>query len=102
MGGAHTRRTDRRWGSKVLEWQSRTGKRSVGRPPTGGQTKGVHKGRHLSWSGPVIGLDDESLEFVYLVRNESGAACFQASLSLSSSGVPKVITINRSNSGFFL
>ncbi|CAH2225784.1 jg23401 [Pararge aegeria aegeria] len=23
-----------RWGSKVLEWRSRTGKRSVGRPPT--------------------------------------------------------------------
>ncbi|CAH2240102.1 jg6356 [Pararge aegeria aegeria] len=28
------RRKDRRWGPKVLEWQPRTGKRSVGRPPT--------------------------------------------------------------------
>ncbi|CAH2265183.1 jg16839 [Pararge aegeria aegeria] len=28
------RRTDGRWGSKVLEWRPRTGKRSVGRPPT--------------------------------------------------------------------
>ncbi|CAH2266230.1 jg17809 [Pararge aegeria aegeria] len=25
---------DGRWGPKVLEWQPRTGKRSVGRPPT--------------------------------------------------------------------
>ncbi|CAH2244743.1 jg24425 [Pararge aegeria aegeria] len=29
-----TRRTDGRWGSKVLEWQPRTGKRNVGRPPS--------------------------------------------------------------------
>ncbi|CAH2265633.1 jg15717 [Pararge aegeria aegeria] len=28
------RRTDGRWCSKMLEWQPRTGKRSVGRPPT--------------------------------------------------------------------
>ena len=28
------RRTDGRWGRKVLEWRPRTGKRSVGRPPT--------------------------------------------------------------------
>ncbi|CAH2234472.1 jg1614 [Pararge aegeria aegeria] len=28
------RRTDGRWGLKVLEWRLRTGKRSVGRPPT--------------------------------------------------------------------
>ncbi|CAH2226501.1 jg26440, partial [Pararge aegeria aegeria] len=28
------RRRDGRWGPKVLEWQHRTGKRSVGRPPT--------------------------------------------------------------------
>ncbi|CAH2234461.1 jg17763 [Pararge aegeria aegeria] len=27
------RRTDGRWGLKVLEWRPRTGKRSVGRPP---------------------------------------------------------------------
>ncbi|CAH2218225.1 jg26912 [Pararge aegeria aegeria] len=27
------RRKDGRWGPKVLEWQPRTGKRSVGRPP---------------------------------------------------------------------
>ncbi|CAH2217693.1 jg26591 [Pararge aegeria aegeria] len=27
-------RTDGRWGLKVLEWRPRTGKRSVGRPPT--------------------------------------------------------------------
>ncbi|CAH2230844.1 jg15292 [Pararge aegeria aegeria] len=26
--------SDGRWGPKVLEWQPRTGKRSVGRPPT--------------------------------------------------------------------
>ncbi|CAH2269528.1 jg19076 [Pararge aegeria aegeria] len=33
MGGAHS--SENRWmGSKVLEWQTRTGKRSVGRPPT--------------------------------------------------------------------
>ncbi|CAH2239608.1 jg19130 [Pararge aegeria aegeria] len=32
MGRAHT--TDGRWGLKVLEWRPRTGKRSVGRPPT--------------------------------------------------------------------
>ncbi|CAH2242853.1 jg26487 [Pararge aegeria aegeria] len=28
------RRKDGRWGLKVLEWQPRTGKRSVDRPPT--------------------------------------------------------------------
>ncbi|CAH2229998.1 jg20210 [Pararge aegeria aegeria] len=28
------RRTDGRWGLKVLEWRLRTGKRSVGRPPS--------------------------------------------------------------------
>ncbi|CAH2242563.1 jg14624 [Pararge aegeria aegeria] len=27
-------REDGRWGPKMLEWQPRTGKRSVGRPPT--------------------------------------------------------------------
>ncbi|CAH2259080.1 jg17259 [Pararge aegeria aegeria] len=31
--GHIARRTDGRWGSKVLEWRPRTGKRSVGRPP---------------------------------------------------------------------
>ncbi|CAH2243729.1 jg8788 [Pararge aegeria aegeria] len=29
MGGAHSPRTNGRWGSKVLEWRPRTGKRSV-------------------------------------------------------------------------
>ncbi|CAH2243094.1 jg14115 [Pararge aegeria aegeria] len=32
--GHIVRRKTRRWGPKVLEWQPRTGKRSVGRPPT--------------------------------------------------------------------
>ncbi|CAH2268393.1 jg15847 [Pararge aegeria aegeria] len=32
--GHIARRTDRRWGLKVLEWRPRTSKRSVGRPPT--------------------------------------------------------------------
>ena len=32
--GHIARRTDGRWGCKVLEWRPRTGKRSVGRPPT--------------------------------------------------------------------
>ncbi|CAH2226340.1 jg578 [Pararge aegeria aegeria] len=32
--GLIPRKTDGRWGSKVLEWRPRTGKRSVGRPPT--------------------------------------------------------------------
>ncbi|CAH2244701.1 jg1356 [Pararge aegeria aegeria] len=32
--GHIARRTDGRWGSKVLEWRHRTGKRSVGWPPT--------------------------------------------------------------------
>ncbi|CAH2266686.1 jg19836 [Pararge aegeria aegeria] len=32
--GHVARRTDGRWGLKVLEWRPRTGKRSVGRPPT--------------------------------------------------------------------
>ncbi len=31
--GHIARRTDGRWGRKVLEWRPRTGKRSVGRPP---------------------------------------------------------------------
>ncbi|CAH2248054.1 jg12749 [Pararge aegeria aegeria] len=31
--GHIARRTDGRWGSKVLEWRPRTGKRSVGWPP---------------------------------------------------------------------
>ncbi|KAG6440870.1 hypothetical protein O3G_MSEX001526 [Manduca sexta] len=32
--GHIARRTDDRWGRKVLEWRPRTGKRKVGRPPT--------------------------------------------------------------------
>ena len=32
--GHIARRTDKRWGRKVLEWRPRTSKRSVGRPPT--------------------------------------------------------------------
>ena len=32
--GHIVRRTDGRWGRKVLEWRPRTGNRSVGRPPT--------------------------------------------------------------------
>jgi hypothetical protein len=31
--GHIVRRTDGRWGGKVLEWRPRTGRRSVGRPP---------------------------------------------------------------------
>ena len=31
--GHIARRTDGRWGGKVLEWRPRTGRRSVGRPP---------------------------------------------------------------------
>ncbi|KAI8441306.1 hypothetical protein MSG28_014931 [Choristoneura fumiferana] len=32
--GHITRRTDNRWGRRVLEWRPRIGKRSVGRPQT--------------------------------------------------------------------
>ncbi|CAH2237348.1 jg12062 [Pararge aegeria aegeria] len=32
--GHLARRTDGRWGLKVLEWRPRTGKRSLDRPPT--------------------------------------------------------------------
>jgi hypothetical protein len=32
--GHIARRTDGRWGGKVLEWRPRTGRRSVGRAPT--------------------------------------------------------------------
>ncbi|KAI8424129.1 hypothetical protein MSG28_002725 [Choristoneura fumiferana] len=32
--GHIARRTDGRWGRKLLEWRPRIGKRSVGRPPT--------------------------------------------------------------------
>jgi hypothetical protein len=32
--GHIARRTDGRWGGKVLEWRPRTGRRSVGRSPT--------------------------------------------------------------------
>ncbi|CAG4970592.1 unnamed protein product [Parnassius apollo] len=32
--GHIARRTDNRWGRKVLEWQPRTGRHSVGKPPT--------------------------------------------------------------------
>ncbi|CAH2238015.1 jg10338 [Pararge aegeria aegeria] len=32
--GYIARRTHGRWGLKVLEWRPRTGKRSIGRPPT--------------------------------------------------------------------
>ncbi|CAH2233827.1 jg22505 [Pararge aegeria aegeria] len=28
------RRTDRRWDPKVFEWRPRTGRHSIGRPPT--------------------------------------------------------------------
>ncbi|CAH2243373.1 jg5178 [Pararge aegeria aegeria] len=36
--GHIVRRRDGRWGPKVLEWQPRTGKRSVGGPRRGGRT----------------------------------------------------------------
>jgi hypothetical protein len=32
--GHIVRRTDGHWGGKVVEWRPRTGRRSVGRPPT--------------------------------------------------------------------
>ena len=34
--GHISRRTDNRWGRRVLEWRPRLGKRSVGRPPHSG------------------------------------------------------------------
>ncbi|CAH2226444.1 jg17684 [Pararge aegeria aegeria] len=34
LAGHIARRTDGRWGLKMLEWRPRTSKRSVGRPPT--------------------------------------------------------------------
>jgi hypothetical protein len=36
--GHISRRTDNRWGKRVLEWRPRLGKRSVGRPRPGGVT----------------------------------------------------------------
>ncbi|CAH2254487.1 jg12484 [Pararge aegeria aegeria] len=47
--GRIVRRTDGRWGSKVLEGQPRTGKRSVGRPPTrwAGYIKRVARSRWI-------------------------------------------------------
>ncbi|CAH2231313.1 jg20621 [Pararge aegeria aegeria] len=41
LWGHIVRRRDGRWGSKVLEWQPRTGKRSVGRPRGGRTTLGA-------------------------------------------------------------
>jgi hypothetical protein len=39
--GHISRRTDNRWGKRVLEWRPRLGKRSVGRPQVvGGVTAG--------------------------------------------------------------
>jgi hypothetical protein len=34
LHGHIARRTDGRWGVKVIEWRPCTGRRSVGRPPT--------------------------------------------------------------------
>ncbi|KAI8427201.1 hypothetical protein MSG28_014804 [Choristoneura fumiferana] len=44
--GHIARRTDNRWGRKVLEWRPRTGRRSVGRPPTRWTDDIVHERTH--------------------------------------------------------
>ncbi|CAH2222158.1 jg26044 [Pararge aegeria aegeria] len=44
--GHIARRTDGRWGLKVLEWRPRTGKRSVGRP----RTRWTDDIRRVAWS----------------------------------------------------
>ncbi|CAH2218016.1 jg27353 [Pararge aegeria aegeria] len=42
--GHIARRTDGRWGLKVLDWRPRNGKRSVGRPAGGHMTSGESLG----------------------------------------------------------
>ncbi|CAH2267856.1 jg12933 [Pararge aegeria aegeria] len=49
--GHIARRTDGRWGPKVLEWQPRTDKRSVGRPPTSWRRHQARRGEPLDTSG---------------------------------------------------
>ncbi|CAH2238966.1 jg19290 [Pararge aegeria aegeria] len=47
--GHIARRTDGRWGPKVLEWKHRTGKRSVGPPPTR-STDDIQRVAGKSWT----------------------------------------------------
>ncbi|KAI8431702.1 hypothetical protein MSG28_016171 [Choristoneura fumiferana] len=57
------RRTDNRWGRKVPEWQPRTGRRSVGRPPTRWTddivrvtgNRWMQVASHIASAKPVIG-----------------------------------------------
>ncbi|CAH2234324.1 jg7463 [Pararge aegeria aegeria] len=60
------RRKDGRWGLKVLEWQPRTGKRSVGRPTTRSTTlnasqvaAGSKRHRTVEFETPYKGLCPE-------------------------------------------
>jgi hypothetical protein len=57
--GHIARRTDGRWGGKVLEWRPRTGRRSVGRPPT-------------RWTGKSL---DEGSTGSIVVENFGGGLC---------------------------
>ncbi|CAH2238606.1 jg1148 [Pararge aegeria aegeria] len=56
--GHIARRTDGRWGLKVLEWRPRTGKRSVGRP----QTRWTDDIRRVAGSRWRQAAQDRSLE----------------------------------------
>jgi hypothetical protein len=51
--GHIVRRTDGRWGEKVLEWRPCTGRRSVGRPPTR-WTDDLGKSLDESSTGPIV------------------------------------------------
>ncbi|CAH2258505.1 jg12363 [Pararge aegeria aegeria] len=48
MDEAHSLAKDARWCPKVLKWQPRTGKRSVGRPPTR-LTDGIKRDTSSRW-----------------------------------------------------
>ncbi|KAI8427699.1 hypothetical protein MSG28_002149 [Choristoneura fumiferana] len=54
--GQIAQRTDNRWGRKVLEWRPRTGRRSVGRPPTSYRWMQVASCRSLWRSKRELGL----------------------------------------------
>ncbi|CAH2248846.1 jg7551 [Pararge aegeria aegeria] len=48
MGGGHSSETDGRWGSKVLKWRPRAGKRIIGRHPTR-WTDDIHRVAGSRW-----------------------------------------------------
>ncbi|CAH2237951.1 jg4645 [Pararge aegeria aegeria] len=63
--GHIARRADGSWGSKVLEWQPRTGKSSVSRPPTRLTPNQVDRRHQPSRGEPLDMMEREKMEMEF-------------------------------------